>query len=78
MEKNFDTWKNFVFKDWKALIFFHYLGKIAGLRPAIFSGTPRNSENQILSIINSKKVARKSTKSTKTPKKHHVEIIVLA
>ena len=37
-----DTWKNFltlgknfVFKDWKALIFFHYLGKIAGLRPAI-------------------------------------------
>ena len=37
------------------LILAHYLGKIAGLRPAIFSGTPRNSGNQILSIINSKK-----------------------
>ena len=66
--KNFDTWKNFVFKDWKALIFFHYLGKIAGLRPAIFSGTPRNSENQILSIINSKKWPESPQKHQKIQK----------
>ena len=62
------TWKNFVYKDWKALIFFHYLGKIAGLRPAIFSGTPRNSENQILSIINSKKWPESPQKHQKIQK----------
>ena len=38
--------ETFVFKNWKVLIFSHYLGKIAGLCPAIFSGTPRNSDNQ--------------------------------
>ena len=63
--KNVDTWKNFVFKNWKALIFFHYLGKIAGLRPAIFSGTSRNSKNQILSIIDSKKWPE-------SPQKHQI------
>ena len=50
------------------LIFFHYLGKIAGLRPAIFSGTPRNSENQILSIINSKKWPESPQKHQKIQK----------
>ena len=70
--------KNFVFKDQKLLIFSHYLGKIAGLRPAIFSGTSGNSENQILSIINSKKWPETPQKHQKNPKKHHVEIIVLA
>ena len=62
------TWKNFIFKDWKVLILTHYLGKIAGLRPAIFSGTPRNSENQILSIINSKKWPESPQKHQKIQK----------
>ena len=55
------TWKNFSLDLEKFCIqrlegtdLFHYLGKIAGLRPATFSGTPRDAENQILSIINSK------------------------
>ena len=50
------------------LIFSHYLGKIAGLRPAIFSGTPRNSENQILSLINSKKWPESPQKHQKIQK----------
>ena len=46
----------------------HSLGKIAGLRPAIFSGTPRNSENQILSIINKKKWPESPQKHQKIQK----------
>ena len=70
-----EAWKNFVtigkifvFEDWKSLIFPHYLEKIVGLGPAIFSGTPRNSENQILSIINSKKWPESPQKHQKIQK----------
>ena len=68
LKKFFQVSKKILFKDWKALIFFHYLGKIAGLRPAIFSGTPRNSENQILSIVTSKKWPESPQKHQKIQK----------
>ena len=50
------------------LILTHYLGKIAGLCPAIFSGTPRNSENQILSVVTSKKWPESPQKHQKIQK----------
>ena len=60
------------------LIFFPYSEKIAGLRPAIFSGATRNSDDQILRNINSKKWPESPQKHRKSKKNHPVKIIVLA
>ena len=68
LEKFCDTWKNFCIQRLEGTDLFSLFRENSKATPCYFSGTPRNSENQILSFINCKKWPESPQKHQKIQK----------